>query len=530
MSSLVQEEVIFSIPRGDALGSRIAPVIPPTLTVNDLTVLNTFNGQPVNKIVYTDTAQTLTNKNISSATNIVEATSIRTVAISPVAPTAGQVLTATSPTTAAWSNISITDADFTGVLSVPHGGTGRSTLTPNTFLIGNGTSPILSTKIVPTGDIVDVSSPQTLSNKLLIDDLTRIVDITDNSIQMGVDAAGAPGTTAILRFTQTTNRIYTIPDSGANSDVIMAQGAQTIAGTKTHLAPLADSINEITPNNGVVIDLVRIRHDTIITPSLDLASISSASPSANVSLALIPKGTGAILSSTPDNTATGGNARGVNAVDLQIQRSTSAAVASGQTSFIAGGSNNTASAQSSITLGGESNEASGICSLASGRRARAQHDGAHIISDNTNADFTSTQDDEFGARFAGGYRFIGGTASYNDRLYVDTNDTLTTTATTPAPFHIITSDTDMWYFYTVRIVATTPAGDLATFTSNIKAKNVGNTLTLGTQYNITEDLDAALSTTNVTFSTSGLDIVVLVTGINGQVDWSGMVEIVSGQF
>ena len=40
----------------------------------------------------------------------------------------------------------------------------------------------------------------------------------------------------------------------------------------------------------------------------------------NVDVVLQPKGTGAIIAQQPDGTATGGNNRGNNAVDLQIYR------------------------------------------------------------------------------------------------------------------------------------------------------------------------------------------------------------------
>lgn len=61
---------------------------------------------------------------------------------------------------------------------------------------------------------------------------------------------------------------------------------------------------------------------------------------ANVSAVIKPKGTGALLASIPDGTATGGNARGAYAVDLQMARSDNQRVASGSYSVISGGYNN----------------------------------------------------------------------------------------------------------------------------------------------------------------------------------------------
>lgn len=58
------------------------------------------------------------------------------------------------------------------------------------------------------------------------------------------------------------------------------------------------------------------------------------------SLALVPQGVGAITAAIPDGTATGGNARGPSAVDLQIVRSINTQVSSGNNSVICGGRDN----------------------------------------------------------------------------------------------------------------------------------------------------------------------------------------------
>lgn len=84
----------------------------------------------------------------------------------------------------------------------------------------------------------------------------------------------------------------------------------------------------------------------------------------NMGIALVPTGTGGFALALPDGTATGGNVRGANAVDLQTVRSAASQVASGQGSF-AGGSSNTASGLYSSVLG-FSNVASGVGSSARG--------------------------------------------------------------------------------------------------------------------------------------------------------------------
>jgi hypothetical protein len=89
-------------------------------------------------------------------------------------------------------------------------------------------------------------------------------------------------------------------------------------------------------------------------------TLSENTTETNSALVLTPKGTGAfILGPKPDGTATGGNARGAGAVDLQISRTAAAQVASASNSFIAGGSGHTASGGNNAICGGAGNTASG---------------------------------------------------------------------------------------------------------------------------------------------------------------------------
>jgi len=69
--------------------------------------------------------------------------------------------------------------------------------------------------------------------------------------------------------------------------------------------------------------------------------------------------------------------------------------ASGQYATVGGGFSNLASGFASTVPGGYDNTASGQYSFAAGRRARANHDGAFVWGDSTNADFASTAVNQF---------------------------------------------------------------------------------------------------------------------------------------
>jgi hypothetical protein len=72
---------------------------------------------------------------------------------------------------------------------------------------------------------------------------------------------------------------------------------------------------------------------------------------------------------------------------------------------VAGGSENTASGQSATVPGGVYNTAAGRYSFAAGRRAKANHDGAFMWADSTDADFSSFANNLFAVRATGGVSF-----------------------------------------------------------------------------------------------------------------------------
>lgn len=86
----------------------------------------------------------------------------------------------------------------------------------------------------------------------------------------------------------------------------------------------------------------------------------------DVDAVISSKGNGALLRQVPDNTPTGGNKRGILAVDLQGTRLNADRVASGIYAVIAGGYNNRASADLATVSGGEENFADGIHSTIAG--------------------------------------------------------------------------------------------------------------------------------------------------------------------
>ncbi len=108
---------------------------------------------------------------------------------------------------------------------------------------------------------------------------------------------------------------------------------------------------------------------TVAGGGIDNASIFEPNFGTHTDAIIAPLGTGSFLTDIPDGTAAGGDARGINSIDLQISRSGASQVASGNYSTIAGGQGNSATDLSCVVGGGGANTASGDRSTIAGGHA-----------------------------------------------------------------------------------------------------------------------------------------------------------------
>ncbi|MEI6091836.1 MAG: DUF1566 domain-containing protein, partial [bacterium] len=165
--------------------------------------------------------------------------------------------------------------------------------------------------------------------------------------------------------------------------------------------------------NGILKNFTESNYSYNTKTGVKLAANNAAT---DVDLVLSPKGTGAILAQQPDGTITGGNNRGINAVDMQMSRIYSAMVSSGNYSVIAGGNGNTASGAVSIVSGGETNKSSGGGSVVSGGITNVSSGNFSVVAggnDNTSSHIGSvTGGGEYNLSM-GDYSIIGG-GSFNN--------------------------------------------------------------------------------------------------------------------
>jgi len=94
-----------------------------------------------------------------------------------------------------------------------------------------------------SGGLVSADGVITLTNKSLEDATTFIIGDVDPTTRITFDADGSAGTTSTVRFTQSSNSTYIVPDVGPSSSFILSEGTQSINGTKTFADITATNIN-----------------------------------------------------------------------------------------------------------------------------------------------------------------------------------------------------------------------------------------------------------------------------------------------
>jgi hypothetical protein len=123
-------------------------------------------------------------------------------------------------------------------------------------------------------------------------------------------------------------------------------------------------------NSAIQLSTLRLGITSDSSVTTQTSSVIQATTT-NANLVIAPNGTGALVASIPDGTATGGNARGNNAVDLQSVRTANTQVVSGARSVIVAGQNNSVGAADSIIVGGIGNTLNKVASFIGGGQSNS---------------------------------------------------------------------------------------------------------------------------------------------------------------
>jgi hypothetical protein len=256
--------------------------------------------------------------------------------------------------------------------------------------------------------------------------------------------------------------------------------------------------------------------------TINVAQFAAKGTGTNIAVALTPKGTGYISAQVPNSAASGGNARGANACDLQTIRTAASQVASGQGSVTAG-YGNTASGQYSVSMGDRS-IASGYAAMAFGTAAVASGTGAVAF---CLGEATATASTALGF-YSRAYRqgmFANSQqrfAANGDNQFFIQPQYVTTTGNTPTELvvaasvrHVLTANT----VNHVMVIVTGSKSDgsaVARYMRQVCIKRVGSTTTLvGTVDAIGVDV-AAGTAIDITADDTNDSLKIEVTGIAGE--------------
>jgi len=397
--------------------------------------------------------------------------------------------------------------------------------------------PVLA---LPFGSIIDVPSGRILARD---DAGTGAAEALTNLQLFAILGTGTPSNTTYLR------------GDGTWSTVSAGVGGST--GTVDNAVLRADGTGGATlqasaftiPDNFTASPNATVNH----------ASLQATGATTNVSVSIVPKGSGAFSLAVPDGTATGGNARGANAVDLRTAtRDLAARVASGDQSFL-GPNGLQASGQGAVSFGGTASGtrsasfgnltvASGTSSISGGEQSSASHNNtigwgyqANATADTSCAIGWGNSTGRLSAGFCNQFTsYLNSMFAHGGGAFSETGDNqraaiiarAKTTNNTATEMRIAGSDRlvipagKIWHFIAKITGAKSDGSAIAAYVRRGVIKRVANATTLLTVETIGTDYeDNAATDVAITADDTNEALKIDVTGITGETwRWTADIE------
>lgn len=197
----------------------------------------------------------------------------------------------------------------------------------------------MSNPMTTAGDLI-VATAGGSPSRLAIGADTYVLTVVSGNIAWAASGGGGGGMTNPMTtpgdlIVGGTAGAPTRLAKGTNGYVLkMVSGSIAWAADVTGLTRFTEGLNTSSPNSA----------------SYPYVYLNATNSATNIDAAIVPKGTGAFSLAVANGAASGGDKRGYHAVDLQLYRSSSDQVASGESAFVVG-YGNTASGFVSTALG-----------------------------------------------------------------------------------------------------------------------------------------------------------------------------------
>jgi hypothetical protein len=254
------------------------------------------------------------------------------------------------------SNAYVLSNGIIGQVAIANGGTnGTATPTAGGVAYGSGTAYAF-TAVGTTGQVLTSAGSGTPTWTSPASSITLSDDTTTNATRYPLFASATSGTVS-TEYTSSSKYQYNPSTGTLTTSALVTSGGtidnNIIGGT----TPVAGSFSTLQGGKNLANYIQAVGGATTVAPV-----VSAQGSDGNIPLVLQPKGTGALQAQLTDSTATGGNARGANAVDWQTLRSAATQVASGTQAVISGGAYNAVSGGISFIGGGSTNSSPGYSS------------------------------------------------------------------------------------------------------------------------------------------------------------------------
>jgi hypothetical protein len=441
-------------------------------------------------------------------------------------------------TTLGLGSLATQSGTFSGTSSGTN--TGDQTITLTGDVTGTGTGSFVAT--IGAAKVTNAMLAGSIAASNLVGtDIATLGTVTAGTLSTGAVIAGV----TITVGSDATGDLYYRNASGIFTRLGIGSAAQVL--TVTGGLPSWAAGSGLSGTGAV--DNAVLRADgtggaTLQSSAFTIADLATASPNntvnnvsmaptggtTNVSVSIVPKGTGAFCLQVPDGTSAGGNARGANSIDFQMVRSTAAQVASSDYAFVVGsnnqlstaayqacvgasnqllngnyqyvfGSSNVLSSAGNVLVVGAGNTASGTYGLAIGDRNSLTSSYGSVL-----GYFASSYLNTMRAVAQDGYAVVG------DTQLIEVTNKAKTTSATPVSWSVAIPSGKMW-------VVTITAGGIKSDGSNtagyirkVTAKNIAGTVTVVSSTTIgTDNEDDAA--TDFAVTASGANMLLTVTGI-----------------